>query len=197
MWDERYQTHEYIFGDQPCQWLIMNRHRLPHSGTALALGDGEGRNGVFLAEIGLDVTSIDLSEVGLNKARNLAKTRGVKIKTIHADLENYQMEPESQDLVASIYCHLPETIRKTVHQRVETALKPGGVYILEAFHECQLDYQSGGPKTLDLLYNLEALINDFRSLQILEACQGLCHLEEGSRHSGLGYIVRLVLQKVK
>jgi hypothetical protein len=195
MWDERYQTPEYIFGDQPCQWLIMNQHRLPKSGSAIALGDGEGRNGVFLAEVGLQVTSVDLSEVGLSKARDLASTRGVAIQTVQADLEHYEITPESQDLIVSIYCHLPDAIRKLVHSLVEEALKPGGLFILEAFHHSQLKYQSGGPKTTDLLYDLEALTGDFQSLQILEALDGLCYLDEGARHSGLGHIVRLVLQK--
>ena len=195
MWDERYQTPEYIFGDQPCQWLIMNQHRLPKSGSAIALGDGEGRNGVFLAEIGLQVTSVDLSEVGLSKARDLASTRGVAIQTVQADLEHYEITPESQDLIVSIYCHLPDVIRKLVHSRAEEGLKPGGLFILEAFHHSQLKYQSGGPKTTDLLYDLDGLIGDFQALQILEAFDGLCSLDEGARHSGLGHIVRLVLQK--
>ena len=95
----------------------------------------------------------------------------------------------------TIHCHLPETIRRIVHQRAELALKPGGLFILEAFHHSQLKYQSGGPKTTDLLYDLEALTGDFQSLQILEALDGLCSLDEGARHSGLGHIVRLVLQK--
>ena len=195
MWDERYQTPEYIFGDQPCQWLIMNQHRLPQSGQALALGDGEGRNGVFLAELGLEVTSVDLSEVGLSKARELAVKRRVSIQTVQADLKHYEITPESQDLIVSIYCHLPDAIRKLVHSRAEKALKLGGLFILEAFHHSQLKYQSGGPKTTELLYDLDALIGDFRALQILEAFDGLCYLDEGVRHSGLGHIVRLVLQK--
>ena len=195
MWDERYQTPEYIFGDQPCQWLIMNQHRLPQSGQALALGDGEGRNGVFLAELGFEVTSVDLSEVGLSKARDLARKRGVTIQTVQADLEYYEIEAESQDLIVSIYCHLPDAIRKLVHERAEVALKPGGLFILEAFHHSQLKYQSGGPKTTDLLYDLDALLDDFQTLQILEAFDGLCYLDEGARHSGIGHIVRLVLQK--
>ena len=195
MWDERYQSPEYVFGDQPCEWLIMNQHRLPQSGQALALGDGEGRNGVFLAELGLEVTSVDLSEDGLSKARELAEKRGVSIQTVQADLEHYEIDTESQDLIVSIYCHLPDAIRKFVHSRAEKALKPGGLFILEAFHHSQLKYQSGGPKTMDLLYDLEALIGDFQALQILEAFDGLCYLDEGARHSGLGHIVRLVLQK--
>ena len=197
MWDERYQTPEYIFGDQPCQWLIMNQQRLPQSGKALALGDGEGRNGVFLAELGLEVTSVDLSEVGLRKARDLATKRGVSIQTVQADLEYYEINPESQDLIVSIYCHLPYAIRKLVHKRAEVALKPGGLFILEAFHHSQLKYQSGGPKTTDLLYDLDALLGDFQTLQILEAFDGLCYLDEGARHSGIGHIVRLVVQKPK
>ena len=197
MWDERYQTPEYIFGDQPCQWLVMNQFRLPRSGDALALGDGEGRNGVFLAELGLQVTAVDLSGVGLSKARDLAAKRGVSIQTVRADLQNYAINPESQDLIVSIYCHLSDAIRKLVHERAEVALKPGGLFILEAFHHSQLKYQSGGPKTTDLLYDLDGLIGDFQSLQILEAFDGLCHLEEGTRHSGIGHIVRLVLQKPK
>jgi SAM-dependent methyltransferase len=197
MWDERYQTPEYIFGDQPCQWLIMNQHRLPQSGRALALGDGEGRNGVFLAELGFEVTSVDLSEVGLSKARDLARKRGVTIQTVQADLEYYEIEAESEDLIVSIYCHLPDAIRKLVHERAEVALKPGGLFILEAFHHSQLKYQSGGPKTTDLLYDLDALLDDFQTLQILEAFDGLCYLDEGARHSGIGHIVRLVLQKPK
>ncbi|MEL0322499.1 MAG: class I SAM-dependent methyltransferase, partial [Gammaproteobacteria bacterium] len=188
---------EYIFGDQPCQWLIMNQHRLPQSGKALALGDGEGRNGVFLAELGFEVTSVDLSEVGLSKARDLARKRGVTIQTVQADLEHYEIEAESQDLIVSIYCHLPDAIRKLVHERAEVALKPGGLFILEAFHHSQLKYQSGGPKTTDLLYDLDALLDDFQTLQILEAFDGLCYLDEGARHSGIGHIVRLVLQKPK
>ena len=197
MWDERYQTTEYIFGDQPCEWLIMNQHRLPKSGKALALGDGEGRNGVFLAELGLKVTSVDLSEVGLIKARDLAVKRGVAIQTVQADLEDYEIDPESQDLIVSIYCHLADAIRRLVHKRAEVALKPGGLFILEAFHRSQLEYQSGGPKTTDLLYDLDALLDDFQKLQILEAFDGLCFLDEGARHSGIGHVVRLVLQKPK
>jgi SAM-dependent methyltransferase len=197
MWDERYQTPEYIFGDQPCEWLIMNQHRLPQSGKALALGDGEGRNGVFLAELGFEVTSVDLSEVGLSKARELGSKRGVTIQTVQADLEYYEIEAESQGLIVSIYCHLPDAIRKLVHERAEVALKPGGLFILEAFHHSQLKYQSGGPKTIDLLYDLDALLDDFQTLQILEAFDGLCYLDEGARHSGIGHIVRLVLQKPK
>ncbi len=135
------------------------------------------------------------SELGLSKARDLAEKRGVSIQTVQADLEHYEITPESQHLIVSIYCHLPDAIRKLVHSRAAKALKPGCLFILEAFHHSQLKYQSGGPKTTDLLYDLDALIGDFQALQILEAFDGLGYLDEGVRHTGLGHIVRLVLQK--
>ena len=152
---------------------------------------------VFLAKLSLQVTSVDLSEVGLSKARDLAMKRGVAPRKAQADLEGYEINPESQDLLVSIYCHLPYAIRKLVHQRAEVALKPGGLFILEAFHHSQLKYQSGGPKTTDLLYDWDALLDDFQTLQILEVFDGLCYLDEGVRHSGLGHIVKLVLQTPK
>lgn len=143
------------------------------------------------------MTSVDSSEVGLSKARDLAMKRGVAIQTVQADLEYFEIDPESQDLIVSIYCHLPDAIRKLVHERAEVVLKPGGLFNLEAFHHSQLKYQSGGPKTTDLLYDLDALLDDFQTLQILEAFDGLCYLDESARHSGIGHIVRLVVQKPK
>ena len=126
MWDQRYDVPEYIFGEEPCQWLTMNRHRLPATGDALALGDGDGRNGVYLAERGLCVTSVDLSSVGLAKARRLAESRGVSITTVHADLVDHRIEPGSLDLIVSIYCHLPEGVRTVTHERCVEGLRPGG-----------------------------------------------------------------------
>lgn len=195
MWDERYNTSDYVFGEAPCRWLVMNRDRLPATGTALAIGDGEGRNGVYLAEQGLNVTSVDLSAVGLAKARQLATRRGVELTTIQADLAHFRPKPESVSVVAAIYTHLPSPIREQVHQSCAEALEPGGVFILEAFHLRQLGRASGGPKTPDLLYQLDALLDDLKTLSVVEAYEGVCHLDEGPRHQGLGDIVRLLLQK--
>mgnify|MGYP001480967277 CR=1 FL=1 len=100
------------------------------------------------------MTSVDLSEVGLSKARDLAKKRGVAIQTVQANLEDHGIDTESHDLIVSIYCHLPDAIGRWVHARAEVALRSGGLFILEAFHHPQLKYQSGGPKTSTLLYKL-------------------------------------------
>ncbi len=195
MWDQRYDVPEYIFGEAPCQWLTMNRHRLPTEGDVLALGDGDGRNGVHLAEWGLSVTSVDLSSVGLAKARRLAESRGVSITTICADLADHRIEPQSLDLIVSIYCHLPEAVRTVTHARCVEGLRPGGLFVLEAFSRQQLGRSSGGPQMTELLYDIDELLADFRRLEVVEALTGLCDLNEGDRHKGLGQVVRLVLRK--
>lgn len=195
MWDQRYDVPEYIFGEAPCQWLTMNRHRLPTEGDALALGDGDGRNGVHLAERGLRVTSVDLSSVGLAKARRLAESRGVSITTVCADLADHRIEPQSLDLIVSIYCHLPEAVRKATHARCVEGLRPGGLLVLEAFNRQQIGRGSGGPQTTELLYDIDELLADFQWLKVIEALTGLCDLDEGERHKGLGQVVRLVLRK--
>jgi 2-polyprenyl-3-methyl-5-hydroxy-6-metoxy-1,4-benzoquinol methylase len=197
MWDERYNTPEYVFGEQPCQWLVMNAHRIPTAGRALALGDGEGRNGVYLASLGLSVTSVDLSAVGLTKAQALATRRGLSLETVQADLADYVPESNAFTLACSIYTHLPSPARETIHRRVEAAMQPGGLFIMEAFHHMQLKNESasGGPKTIDLLYRLEELLSDFSAMRILDAFEGQTLLDEGPRHQGLGQVVRLVLEK--
>ena len=117
---------------------------------------------MFFAELGLQVTSVDLSEVGLSKARDLAKKRGVAIQTVQANLEDHGIDTESQDLIVSIYCHLPDSIRRRVRARAEVAFKSGGLFILEAFHHSQLKYQSSGPKTSALLYKLGHYLMTFK-----------------------------------
>lgn len=195
MWDERYDTPEYIFGQEPCRWLVMNQDRLPRMGCALSIGDGEGRNGVYLASLGLQTLSVDQSEVGLQKAQALAKAKGVTLNTKHADLADYEPEEASFDVVCSIYTHLPSPLREAVHAQCERALKPGGLFILEAYHHSQLHQGTGGPKTIDLLYSRDALLSDFKEMDVLEALEGFSHLDEGNRHQGIGHIVRLVLKK--
>lgn len=194
-WNDKYSQPGYVYGTEPCQWLRMNQHRLPNTGRALAIADGEGRNGVFLAQHGLEVTSVDLSEVGLAKAQQLANARGVQIRTVTADLKDYDIEPESLAVAVAIYAHLPSDLRPRVHRRIFEGLKPGGLFLLEAFHPNQLHYASGGPRTLDLLYRVEDVLGDFSTCEIIDALEGQTALNEGQGHLGLGYVTRLVIQK--
>jgi len=195
LWNTKYDQAAYVYGTEPCRWLKMNEENLPRSGHALAIADGEGRNGVYLAGLGLEVTSVDLSSVGLSKAQALAASRQLRIQTIQADLESYPIAPESLQIAVAIYAHLPSAIRRLVHSRIESALQPGGVFLLEAFHPNQLGRASGGPRDADLLYRVDDILADFPNLSILEAFEGQTQLSEGQGHVGLGYVTRVVLVK--
>lgn len=191
-WDQRYDTGDYVFGTAPNAFLRSQQSRLPTQGRALAVADGEGRNGVWLAEQGLDVLSIDNSEVGLRKAQVLATTRGTKLQTLCADLLTWDWPDSAYDVIVSIFLHLPSPERTGVHRLMARALKPGGILILEAYHQSQLGRSSGGPQSAALLYDLPSLESDFSNLTLLDAVEGTTLLAEGSRHQGSAKIVRIV-----
>lgn len=194
MWNQKYDCDGYFYGTAPNEWLRMNAHRYPKAGRALAIADGEGRNGVYLASLGFETDSVDSSEVGIAKARELADRNGVALNAIHADLREYPIEPDSLDLVAAIYAHLPADLRRSTHRACAQALRPGGVFVLEAFHPKQLGRPSGGPGNVELLYEVDDILEDIGDLRILEAQSGLTWLDEG-RHEGEGYVTRVVAQR--
>jgi 2-polyprenyl-3-methyl-5-hydroxy-6-metoxy-1,4-benzoquinol methylase len=116
MWDQRYGGEEYAYGTAPNEFLVAMAPRLP-MGRVLCLGEGEGRNAVWLAGRGYEVTAVDASRVGLEKAERLAAERGVTITTVHADLAKHDIDPDAWDGILSIFCHLPPALRADVHHR--------------------------------------------------------------------------------
>jgi Cyclopropane fatty acid synthase and related methyltransferases len=193
-WDERYGGEEYVFGTEPNDFLKSVAARIPR-GRVLCLADGEGRNGVFLAEQGCDVVSVDASAVGLEKARRLAESRGVTIETVQADLADYEIAPEAWDGVVSIFCHLPPELRRSVHQRVVAGLKPGGAFVLEAYTPDQLRYGTGGPPTADLMPTLAELRAELAGLAFEHAAETERAVVEGAGHTGLAAVVQVFAVK--
>jgi len=198
-WDDRYQESGYAYGVTPNQFLTEQEHRLKPGMKALAVGDGEGRNGVWLAKLGLEVLSVDISPVGLAKAQALANQHNVEIQTECADLTSWDWKMFEYDVVVSIYLHFSPNVRQKMHQAMLHSLKPGGLLLLEAFNPQQLEYQrqynSGGPKVLDMLYYPEMLRQDFAEGEILELTEAIAELHEGSYHEGKASVVRMVLQR--
>jgi SAM-dependent methyltransferase len=194
MWDERYSDEEYAFGTEANDFLRSVLQQLP-DGKALCLGDGEGRNGVWLAEEGLAVTAVDTSSVGLEKARALAHNRGVAIATVHADLADFVIERETWDLVVSIFCHLPPPLRKRVHRDVVAGLRPGGMFVLEAYTPAQIAYGTGGPPTAELTMNLETLRRELAGLKLLHAVELEREVHEGRYHNGHSAVVQVLALK--
>lgn len=192
-WDQNYAGDDYRYGTRPNAFLVEQAHRLPAAARVLLPGDGEGRNGVWLATRGHAVRSVDGSAVGLDKARRLAARHGVAVDTEVVDLAQWMPAPHSVDAVVLTYVHLPPAIRAAAHRRIATALKPGGVLLLEAFHPRQLAYASGGPRDAAMLYALDTLRADFAGLADEElGWEGEIVLDEGPLHQGPAWVTRWV-----
>ena len=198
MWNERYNEAEYVFGTEPNDFLTEVFENIPAGGRVLCLAEGEGRNAVFLAEQGYKVTAMDLSEVGLNKAMKLASDKGVDIKIEVADLADYQFGEAQWDGIVSIWAHLPESVRQYVHAQITPALKPAGVFILEAYTEQQLamDAVGGPPATQKERFgSLAILRTELADLEELIGTEKLRMISEGKRHQGLSAVVQYLGKK--
>jgi SAM-dependent methyltransferase len=193
-WDQAFETPGYKYGTEPNAFLRAQAHRLPPACEVLVPGDGEGRNGVWLARQGHAVFSVDGSAVGLGKARALAAQQGVVLRTAQVDLADWAPPPASADAVVLTYVHLPAALRAVAHRRLAGALRPGGWLILEAFHPLQLRHTSGGPKDAALLYTLDLLRADFAGLREELAFEGEVVLDEGPGHQGMAHVVRWLAQ---
>jgi SAM-dependent methyltransferase len=193
-WNTRYESEEYVYGTEPNAFLQTQAHRIP-SGAVLCVADGEGRNGVWLARQGYAVTSIDYSPVGLEKARKLAARYGVAVELIEADLLAYDFGQERYTGIVSIYSHFAREDMLPLHRKYAQALKPGGVLILEAFSKQQLQYASGGPKDIRLLYSVEDVRTSFSELEELYLKEEIVTLDEGPLHRGQAAVVRGVFRK--
>jgi SAM-dependent methyltransferase len=191
MWDNRYDTEEYVYGKTANDFLVEVSASLKR-GRALCMAEGEGRNAVFLAENGFDVLAVDQSAVGMRKARALAAERGVQIRTETADLADYEIEPGTWDLIIMIFGHLPPELRKRVHRQVVAGLRPGGAYVLEAYTPEQLKYKTGGPQTAELMMNADEMQEELEGLRIVQCRQLLRTIREGRFHGGTSAVVRFV-----
>lgn len=196
-WDERYGTEDYVFGTEPNGFLVEALAGLTATkggvpGRALCIADGEGRNSVYLAGLGYQVTAMDASAMGMEKARRLAAARGVWVATEVADLVDFDFGSESWDLVVSIFCHLPPELRRDVHRRVVEALRPGGAFVLESYTPDQLAYGTGGPPTAELMMREADARSELVGLDLIVAREIVRDVVEGRGHTGTAAVLQLV-----
>ncbi|MEJ2375448.1 MAG: class I SAM-dependent methyltransferase [Pseudolabrys sp.] len=195
-WEERFAKPGYIFGTAPNKFLEDHAHLLKKGQKALAIADGEGRNGVFLAEQGLDVLSVDFSPIARDKARKLAKERGVTLRIEQVDIIEWDWPPEVFDVVAAIFfqfCPPPE--RDKIFAGIKKTLKPGGLLLLEGYGPKQLEYKTGGPPFLENLYTRELLEKAFADFSQIDVRAYDAEIDEGPGHSGMSALVDLVGRK--
>lgn len=194
MWDKRYDTDDFVYGTEPNDFLAQHYQEIP-AGRVLCLAEGEGRNAVFLARQGYQVTAVDASATGLAKAAKLAEQQGVELEIIHADLAGFDPGIEKWEGIVSIFCHLPPSVRQNVHARLAAALKPGGVLLLEAYTPAQLQFGTGGPPDAEMMMNRERLCNEIQGLTFRYLQETERDIIEGKGHTGRGAVVQAIAIK--
>lgn len=195
-WNERFSGADYWFGTEPNAFLARQAGRLKPGWKALAIADGEGRNGVWLARHGLEVTSVDLVPNGVAKAKRLAARLGVALEAICADLETWDWGPPRFDLVVGIFFQFAAPrFRETLFRRMTEVLNPGGLLLIEGYRPEQLAYGTGGPPQIENLYTAELLRAAFADMEILELDEYDAEIREGSRHHGMSALIDLVAKK--
>jgi SAM-dependent methyltransferase len=190
-WDERYAGSDYAYGAEPNDFLRAEVGRIP-PGRVVCVAEGEGRNAVFLATLGYEVTAVDFSAQGLRKAAQLAHGRGVALTLIEADLATFELGAEAWSGVVSIFAHTPPVVRQRLHAAVPRALQAGGAFVLEAYRPEQLALGTGGPKDAAMMPTLAGLRGELAGLELVVAREADREIHEGRFHGGPSATVQVV-----
>lgn len=193
-WNERYDRAEYVFGTEPNDFLASVAEQIP-AGPVLCLAEGEGRNAVFLAGRGHAVTAVDQSAVGLAKAERLAAERGAAIATVVTDLGGFAIEPGAWAGIVSIFFHVPRELRAAVYRRAVAGLRPGGVFVLEAYTPAQIALGTGGPRDPNLMPTLGLLRAELAGLEIAIGRELRRPVIEGIGHTGEAEVVQVLARR--
>ena len=200
MWDDRYSSEEYVYGVKPNEFLKHAIDKYKLTGKILFPAEGEGRNAVYAAKLGLEVSAFDLSKEGKKKALKLADKEKVSIHYELGNLFELDLLKEKFDSVALIYAHFPPEIRASYHRKIASLIQPNGYVILEGFSIENLAYKKenpkvGGPGQLERLFSKDKIKADFPDFEILQLEEVEVELNEGLYHVGTGKVIRFVGKK--
>lgn len=193
-WNERFSMKEYMYGKEPNEFVVESAQSLA-KGKILCIAEGEGRNAVYLASLGHDVTAWDYAASGLEKTKRLADEKGVVVKTELRDLEEVQWEEEQWDAIVHVFGHFPAEVMDRTLTGIKRALKPGGYYISELYTKEQLHYGTGGPRSEALLSDPKQMLTAFDDYFIKHFHVGEVYREEGLGHTGMAHVVQSKFQK--
>ena len=195
-WESRFAAPEYLFGTAPNAFVKSQAHRLEPGQKALALADGEGRNGVWLAELGLDVLSLDFSANALRKARALAALRRVDLRFQQVDLATWPWPTAEFDVIVAIFIQFADPpFRQRIFGGIKTALKPGGLLLMQGYRPEQLNYRTGGPSQVENLYTTALLEDSFGDFASVEINEHDSMVDEGGGHAGMSALIDFVGRK--
>lgn len=196
IWNERYSGEDFFYGTEPNAFLVSQKSVLKPGMSCLAVADGEGRNGVWLAEQGLKVLSVDASTVAIAKAKRLAEQRGVALRFEHADLMQWAWGDKCFDVVAAIFIQfVTSPQREQIFAHIKRCLKPGGLLLLQGYTPRQLEYKTGGPSQVENLYTEEMLRGEFSDMDILHLREHDSVIREGLGHSGMSALIDMVARR--
>lgn len=193
-WDERFSQDEYVYGIEPNVFIKEMASKLP-TGDVLAIAEGEGRNAVYLAQLGQYVTTWDFALSGLEKTCKLAEGKQVEVKTKLVDLREANWEKNRWDTIICVYGHFPKELRLKTLENVKEAIKPGGSFLCEVYSINQLDYKTGGPTSIDLLYQPEDFLNVFKEWNVIHFYYGETERYEGKLHHGPCHVIQFFGKK--
>ena len=180
-WDRRFKEKGFALGRTPNPFLKRHLRDLP-VGRALDMASGEGRNAVFLARNGFEVDAVDISRAGLRKANRLAKETGVKVHTRVADLDDFQMEENTYDLVANFFF-----LRRSLIPKMKKSLKKGGRVIFETYTLEHRALGTEGPRQAKYFLKPNELLRLFKDFRILFYREGI--FKEGGRRKAVASLI--------
>jgi 2-polyprenyl-3-methyl-5-hydroxy-6-metoxy-1,4-benzoquinol methylase len=192
-WNGKFSKADYFYGTKANEFLSSNLQLLNNHKKLLCLGEGEGRNAIFFARNGFEVSAIDASDIGLEKLDLKSKEENLEIKTFCMDLNHWD-DSLKYDVIVASYLHMYKNERESLFEKIENSLESNGYFIGEFFSTKQLTYNSGGPKDLDLLYTIEDFKNHFNSCE-KNITQEIVILDEGIGHQGEACVIRVVIKK--
>ena len=196
IWDERYAGDAYFYGTEPNAFVVAQKARLKPGMSCLAVADGEGRNGVWLAQQGLDVLSVDASPVAQEKAKRLAQVSGASMRFEQVDLTQWDWGENRYDIVVAIFIQFaPPGVREQMFEHIKRCLKPGGLLLLQGYTPRQLEYKTGGPSQIENLYTEKLLREAFADMEILRLTEHDTVIQEGVGHSGMSALIDVIARK--
>lgn len=194
-WDERYISDDYIYGTEPNLYLKDKLNEIKPNSLILFPCEGEGRNCVYAKSLGHEILAFDSSIEGKNKAIKLAAQNNLKIDYLINDIETFEYKSNSFDCLSLIYAHFHEDLRSIVFSKFNKMLKPGAFLIIEVFNKKQINNNTGGPKDINLLFELNQTISLLSDFEILEASELEVELNEGDYHKGKSDVLRIFAKK--
>ena len=200
MWDDRYASNDYAYGISPNDFFKETINKFELTGSILMPAEGEGRNAVYAAKKGLDVTAFDISIEGKKKALKLAERENVNIKYEVGNFFDLDLINEKYDSAALIFAHFPPPLLSKYHRKISDLIKPGGIIILEGFSTNHLPLRNanpkiGGPNKIEMLFSKESIQSDFPDFEVIKLEEVEVELNEGEFHNGIGKVIRYIGKK--